>query len=256
MNWDINWKGLGELFGTVGGKTLEFNKIWPRARLTGPSSTNPCLFRLIFSYWIFWPISLTTVFFFHIVQLLTNCSTIFIGLAKGSLRNEQKKMLLSCNWQSAFVKRNFIQSFPIQWAITINFKEATTFDQIPMNLNQSFSNPDKARRESDPAAADEFEQFSTANLKSQIANLKSQSEKREVRWSEKAPESDHSATLASPINWEKCLKSFSFQISPPVQISIYPFIHLLGHLSMKISDIYLSRYICMSIQRKVAKGKK
>ena len=52
-----------------------------------------------------------------------------------------------------------------------------------MNLNQSFSNPDKARRESDPptAAADKFEQFSTANLKSQIANLKSQSEKREER---------------------------------------------------------------------------
>ena len=39
----INWKGLGGLFGAARGKTLEFNKIWPRARLTGPSSTNPFL---------------------------------------------------------------------------------------------------------------------------------------------------------------------------------------------------------------------
>ena len=53
MKMDINWKKVLEgLFGADWGKTLEFNKIWPRARLTRPPSTNPFLFLPFFS--VFW----------------------------------------------------------------------------------------------------------------------------------------------------------------------------------------------------------
>ena len=81
-------------------------------------------------------------FLFRILQLIADFSTNLPRLAKGSsFKRKRTKENPAQMQQSGVGQRNFIQSYPIQRGeITISFN-ATTFNQISMNLNHSPQKP-------------------------------------------------------------------------------------------------------------------